>query len=242
MIHQETYEPRISDYNENGVLSLEAILDIAENAGNHHATKANDDVVSGSQNGIAWILAEWNVCIRRRPRHGERLHIKTWVRAEQPSTTTNRDIVMCNDAGEECILLCAKFVLFDMQTRRPTRLTPEIMAAYQPEDAVGMDFGNARLHEPSDYENETTLTLRRTDADFNGHVHNARYISLALESLPNEIYKADSFATFRIVYRQPLTANETVTLRCHTEGGHCVTGFYRQDGTLSTIIEINSNK
>lgn len=242
MIHQETYEPRISDYNENGVLSLEAILDIAENAGNHHAAKVNDDVIAGSQRGIAWVLAEWNVCIRHRPRHGERLHIKTWVRAELSATTTSRDIVMSNDAGEECILLCAKFVLFDMQTRRPTRITPEIFAAYQPEEAVGMDFGNARLREPSDYESETVLTLRRTDADFNGHVHNARYISLALESLPSGTYKSDRFASFRIVYRLPLTAGETVTLRCHAEGGNCVTGFYRQDGMLSTIIEINSNK
>ena len=49
MVHQEIYEPRISDYNQNGELSLEAILDIAENVGSHHSSKVNDDVIQGSR-------------------------------------------------------------------------------------------------------------------------------------------------------------------------------------------------
>ena len=259
MIHQENCEPRISDYNENGLLNLEGILDICENAASHHSAKASFDVIAKRMDGITWVLAEWNVCILHRPKSGERLHISTWVREENVTTTTNRDLVVKNDAGDDCILAKAKFVLFDMQTRRPTRISPEVLAAFQPENATSMDFDTAHLQEPSCYEREITLALRRTDADFNGHIHTARYISLALESLPDDLYKSDNFTGFRIVYRQPLVAGDIVTLRCHTEsksegeseskseGYTSVIGFYRQDGTrgthgtrgtLATLVEL----
>ena len=172
MIPQENCEPRISDYNENGLLNLEGILDICENAASHHSAKASFDVIAKRMDGITWVLAEWNVCILHRPKSGERLHISTWVREENVTTTTNRDLVVKNDAGDDCILAKAKFVLFDMQTRRPTRISPEILAAFQPENATSMDFDTAHLQEPSCYEREITLALRRTDADFNGHIHN----------------------------------------------------------------------
>ena len=52
--------------------------------------------------------------------------------------------------------------------------------------------------------------------DFNAHLHNARYISLALEALPQQIYNANQIKGFRIIYRAPLTVEDTITIRCHT--------------------------
>ena len=240
MVHQEIYEPRISDYNQNGVLSLEAILDIAENAGSHHSSKVNDDVIQGSQQGIAWVLAEWVVEIAKRPLSGEHLHIRTWIRsAGMSATTVVRDVVMQDADGHELIRLCPKFVLFDLTTHRPVRISTELLQSYQPEDMECMALDNTRLREPAAYETEKNIQLRRTDMDFNGHLHNARYISLALEALPQQIYNANQIKGFRIVYRAPLTVEDTVTIRCHTEGNTSVVCFYRQGDTLCTIVEFS---
>ena len=240
MVHQEIYEPRISDYDQNGVMSLEAILDMAENVASHHASRVNDDVIEGSQQGIAWVLAEWVVKIVKRPVYGERMHISTWVRsAGLSATTTVRDVVMQDAEGQDRIFLCPKFVLFDRATHRPVYLSAELMQSYQPEDRECMQLDNTRLREPADFETEKSIQLRRTDMDFNGHLHNARYVSLALEALSQEVYDANQFRGFRIVYRAPLTAEETVTIRCHTEGNTSLVCFYKQDGTLCTFVEFS---
>ena len=238
MIHEEIYEPRISDYNKNGMLSLEAILEIAENAGSHHATKANDDIIEGSQKGIAWVLAEWVVKIERRPHSGEKLHISTWTRNPSLSATTVvRDIVMQDADKNYLIRLCPTFVLFDLATHRLLRISTELLKNYKPEDNECMALDNTRLREPATFETEKTLHLRRTDMDFNGHLHNARYISLALEALPQQIYDADRFKGLRIVYRVPLNYDDTVIVRCHAEEDKAVVCFSKQDGTLCTIVE-----
>lgn len=237
MIHQEVYEPRISDYDQNGLLSLEAILEICENAGNHHSMRANDNVIENSRKGIAWILAEWNVRIKQRPNNGDILTISTWIRNEALSSRVHRDIVILDKDGRESILARATFVLFDLQTQRPVCISPDIIKAYQPESVASLDFNAARLREPQSYETEQHVQLRRTDIDFNGHVHNARYISLALEALPMNIYESDKFSSFRILYRSPLATMSPVTIRSHTTEDGLIIGFYTQDNVLTTLIE-----
>lgn len=238
MIHTEIYEPRISDYNQHGILSLESMLNIAENAGSHHAAKVNDDVLEGSQHGIAWIIAEWNVKINKLPAYGKYLHISTWVRNESTSaTTTVRDIVIKNDNDEICVLLCPKFVLLDLNTQRLIKITPELLERYKPENTACIPISTTRLKEPSSYESEIKLYLRRTDMDFNRHLHNARYISLALEALPQEIFNLYCFSGFRITYRTPLISNQFAIARCHIVENVATIGIYNENNTLCTLIE-----
>ena len=73
MYYKEIYQPRISDYDRNGKLSYEAILQILETAGSHHSDTVGDSVIEGSQCGIAWILTEWRVQILRRTDSKEKL-------------------------------------------------------------------------------------------------------------------------------------------------------------------------
>ena len=44
MFFKEVYKPRISDYDRNGKLSYEAILQILENVASNHSASAGDSV------------------------------------------------------------------------------------------------------------------------------------------------------------------------------------------------------
>jgi len=48
MFYKGNYQPRISDYDRNGKLSYEAILQILESAGSRHSDSAGDSVIEGS--------------------------------------------------------------------------------------------------------------------------------------------------------------------------------------------------
>ena len=94
MYFTETYEPRLSDYNAEGNLSFEAMLQILENVGRHHTMMVYDKVADG---GVAWVLVDWRIEISRRPQQFQKLHIKTWVHGKAPASTAYRDFIIAGN-------------------------------------------------------------------------------------------------------------------------------------------------
>ena len=209
MYYKEIYQPRISDYDRNGKLYYESILQILETAGSHHSDTVGDSVIEGSQSGIAWILTEWRVQVLRRTDSKEKLQITTWVRGKAPASAVYRDFLLTDETGAEVIRAEAKFALFDLTTSRLTRISEELFGSYQPEDKTVFEDAQ-RLRAPSEYVSETELKLRRSDIDFNGHVHNTRYVDLAMEALPNEIFVSDDFTDIHVLYAKPVMERAVV--------------------------------
>ena len=80
--------------------------------------------------------------------------------------------------------------------------------------------------------------LRRSDIDFNGHVHNTKYLDLALEALPDTVPR-DVFTGFRMVYPKAVKDVEAVTLKYTlTDTGPFVC-VYSAD-TLCTLIRFET--
>lgn len=134
MFYKEICKPRPSDYNRNGKLSYEAILQILENVAGNHSANMGDSIADANKNGIAWILTEWGVQIVHRPENGESLNITTWVRGKAPAIAVYRDFLLTDENGTEVIRAEAKFALFDLATSKLTRISEELLGSYQPED------------------------------------------------------------------------------------------------------------
>lgn len=116
MFFNEAIKPRISELNENGRLSYEAILSILETVGSHHSDCANDNVVAGSNLGIAWLLVDWRVSILRHPTYDDTLKLTTWVRGKANAVSVYRDFAVNDDNGQEMLRAEAKFCLVDIKT------------------------------------------------------------------------------------------------------------------------------
>ncbi|MGN0628798.1 MAG: acyl-[acyl-carrier-protein] thioesterase [Oscillospiraceae bacterium] len=235
MFYKVTYMPRPSDYNRNGNISYEAVLQILEMAASEHSSNVGDNTAVENKIGIAWILTGWRVKILRRPQNGECLNIITWVRGKTPSSATYRDFILTDESGREVIRAEAKFALFDFRTSKLTRISEERFASYQPEEREVFE-SSQRLSTPAEYTAETELNLRRSDIDFNGHVHNTRYVDFALQVLPTESFNRDSFSEIRIVYKKPVTENNVVSLKYCSQNAAETVGIYGE-GTLCCLIE-----
>ena len=209
MFYKEICKPHPSDYTRNGKISFEAILQILESVASNHSESVDDSIADANKNGIAWILTEWRVKILRRPESGESLHITTWVRGKAPASAVYRYFLLTDKNGTELILAEAKFALFDLGTSRLTRISEELLSLYQPE-AKTMFEDAQRLRAPSEFTSEKELQLRRSDIDFNGHVHNTRYVDLATEVLPNDIFAKDDFMEFHVLYVKPVMESTVV--------------------------------
>ena len=238
MYFTEAYEPRLSDYNAAGNLSIEAILQILENAGTRHTMMVYDKV---ADSGVAWVLVDWRVEIGRRPKQFQKLHIKTWVHGRAPASTAYRDFIVMDDKERELLRAQAKFALVDIKAKRMTRISAELFGSYGPENDTAFDSDAPRLQEPEAFDTTQPVLLRRSDIDYNGHVHNTRYVDFALDALPEDDFKADGFTRLHVVYRSAVQPSSEVEIkRAATDGGYAFCLY--ADGKLCTMIELQIQK
>ena len=209
MIFEETVSVRMSDCDRTGKLSYEGILQVLETAGSHHSDAVGDNMVDSSRAGIAWIIADWRVAISRRPETGESLHIATWVRGKAPSSVLFREFRVTDSDDRDLIRGEARLTLVNTETGRIIRITQDRLDTYGAEADRIFPDEMPRLWAPETWDREQPLSLRHSDIDYNGHVHNTRYVSLAQET-------QDSIREYQglsVHYGTPILEGSTVTLR-----------------------------
>ncbi len=241
MIFRETVQPGIEDFDRSGRLSPQAALEIFENIGSHHSDSANDGVIEGSMNGITWILAEWRVEINRTPVYGEKLTISTWTYGKAPSSQVNRDYEIKDENGETYIKASSKFVLFDLECGKITKISEELFSRYKPESTSAFENKTPKLKAPDKYTAEKNIGLRRTDIDFNGHLHNVTYLTFALEAVPFEVYKNVPLKGFRINYKKSVSEDALLTLKCAENDGIYTVGIYNRE-ELCSIVQLDYSR
>lgn len=232
------YNPLIEDFNKDGTLKLESILKILENAGNKHSDSCGDNILTGSNNGVTWVLTDWYVELESCPKYGDKIVAKTWSQNPDSLFGCPRDFELyANDK------LCAKgttyWVLFDLNRGRPAKITPELISKYAPEAvSVFSEKKITKLALPESFTSETIIKPRRNDIDFNGHVHNLVYLDYAMEVLPQEVYNSHSFKSIRINYKSAITDISDITAKyAYVDDTHTVC-IYDNTGDIKTIIQI----
>ena len=234
MFYTETYCPGVADFDRDGKLAYEAILRILENTASRHSDSSGDDVIDGSRRGITWVLTDWRVEIVRRPQSKAPLQVATWVRDNAPVGRVFRDYTITDTSGTELVRAESRLILFDLRTEKIVRIDRERFASYRPEARSVFPDTAPRLRAPDVFDTQTVLPLRRCDIDFNGHVHNTRYLEFALEALP-ETMRCDAFRGFRIVYPKAVKDTKAVTLKYTAADDGAFVCLYSAD-TLCTIV------
>lgn len=238
MFYSEIYQPGVADFDRSGKLGYEAILRIFENTASRHSDSSGDDIIAESRNGITWVLTDWRVQIVRRPDSKAPLRITTWVRDSVPTGRIFRDYTLADETGTELVRAESRLVLFDLRAQKILRIDQTRFRSYRPEARGVFASAAPRLRAPDAFDGETVLPLRRSDIDFNGHVHNTKYLDLALEALPDTVPR-DAFTGFRMVYPKAVKDVGSVTLKyTMTDTGPFVC-VYSAD-TLCTLIRFET--
>ena len=234
MIYREKAAVRIDDFDSLGRLKPAALLKLFENAAGRHSELAMDSISDARAEGVAWILTEWRVEALRTPTLKDELYIETWATTPAPVTRTKRELLVKAADNEELVRAEAQFALYDLGKKRVTAIDAELISRYQPEDKYLFSDELPRFSMPDEYNAEATLTVRRSDVDYNGHVHNTAYLDFAAELLPQGM---ETFRRLRIVYRRQLMRGDEVTLRGCEQDGVWRVGIYF-GGKLSAGVDM----
>ena len=239
MIFQVKYTPVLEDYSRNGKLSPTAILKILENAGSRHSESAGDSILQGCLDGHGWVLTDWRLEILEYPAYRENILTETWPEAGKIIFGTTRNFLMYDDTGKNVVKASTKWVRLDLNTGRPVKIEPELMEKYHPDEKKVFEDGKMpKIAEAENWTAEKPIQLRRSDIDFNNHLHNLCYLDFALDMLPEDAYKEGCFKNIRISYKSAVKEGESIVAKyAATENGHLV-GIYGSDGSLKTLVEL----
>ena len=240
MIYTRDYEVAFEDCEHSMKMSPKGVLRAVERVASLHSDRVDDNVIDSSvNNGITWVIVEWNVKILRVPDYCEKVTVSTWSYCADNTRSVKRGALICDSQGNHLVEVLIKFMLIDRKTGLPLRITQEIIEKYKPEDKSVYDESNLGIvHEPKEFEREIVLPLRRSDIDFNEHVHNLNYLDFALEALPEEIYKRDDYSNMRIIYRRAMKSSDIAAVCKYAHDGkrHTVCIYSGETGSLMCIV------
>ncbi len=206
--------PRPADCGKNLIVSIKSLMDILEDVAEQNSAAVGDPIKKGRMPGMVWIVREWQIKFERFIGFCEPINVKTWtIGGEGPAAVSLRQFLVSSDDGEVLCRANASYVVFDSKKNRPARISKKLCALYGPQDHYALEPDKSRLRAPAEFEYEKDFELRRSDIDYNDHVHNTKYVEFALEVLPEEIYLGNDIKEIRIVYLRPLTHDSNVTLR-----------------------------
>ncbi len=188
----------------------------------------------------AWLLMDWKLKVIERPIYENILTIKTWARKiSENSFFSYRDFeVFCN--GNLVAIATSRWVLFDFETKRITKLTDEIYLPYNPEDLHVFELEEIeKSKEPEEKYLSMHYTVKRFDIDINKHMHNLNYLKLAYECLPENVYFNEELKNVKIMYKHQILLGENV--KCYysrAKEKNIITIKSEDDKVLHSIIEL----
>lgn len=233
------YQPALEDFRTNGEMELRSILKLFENTGNKHSDIAGDSILNRASTGKTWVFTDWMLEIKRYPKYGEKIVSRTWSEPVNAIFTCSRNFELyCND--ELVIKATTRWAIVDTSVNRPVKIEPELIEKYQPEDKKTFEEVKLpRIVLPETFDCKKEIVQRRSDIDFNNHVHNLTYLDYAFETIPQDLYQNRSFKNVRISYKFAVFAGEKTVCKYACVDGKHLFGIFGNDDAIKCQIELS---
>lgn len=224
MFYKEECSTRFIDYDKNELLRPESILDLFEDVSSKHCDSESVGIFSTSRDDETWLVLKWHVEISRYPSYGEKLEAVTWVQDTKSTATFKRNFLLLDGEGNEIVKALAIMARYSRSKEQLIRVSAEERAIYGPEKRALFPNIVKLEKAPKKYSTEKPFMSRRSDLDYNGHIHNTFYLPYAMEVLPEEVLEKDFPKEFHIAYHNPVFYGDPITLKyketetCHQTG------------------------
>ncbi|MBR5970738.1 MAG: acyl-[Lachnospiraceae bacterium] len=180
---------RYSETDENLVLRIPALINYFQDC----STFQTEEIGAGwhylHEQGLAWVLAYWQIDITRLPSLYERVRVGTVPYALKGFSGLRNYFMDAldeagNETGERLAVANSFWALMDMKEMIPARMTEEHQSRYTLEEKLPMEYRDRKIRLPKEGGIEAApLTVHAHHLDSNGHVNNGQYVAMAMEAL-----------------------------------------------------------
>lgn len=237
MIFEQNYQVLVEDFEANTNMKLPAILRIFENVGNGHSELAGDGIFKAISSNQAWVLSEWWIEILKLPKYTDNITAATWSHDLSSLLWATRDYVLKID-GEICVKGVSKWIWFDLIQNKISKINTDILNGYKPEPTKL--FGEQKFEKittENEISSQTKIFVRRSDFDFNGHVHNVNYLNYALEAIPDDLQNKIDFRKIRISFKSPIVKKEEILAKFSEKNGVCVVQICDKFDQIKALVK-----
>lgn len=218
-----------SEVTSNGHADIARIADYFQDCGFFQSDSIGGGVEDLAKLNRAWLLASYQIVVKRYPMYGENLDVSTWPYAfDKVFGYRNFDIK--DESGIRIAAANSYWFIADIEKGRPVRLTPEITDPYTLDPKIEMDYEPRKL----DFKEEMTpaepFKVLHAYIDKNMHMNNAWYIRMGLEYVPADFEVGQVRVEYKLaahegdmVYPYIYMDTETVKIRMEDGSGHIYT-------------------
>ena len=240
MSFKKEYEIGLEDIGKEDLATNIAILKKLEDIAEQNSAEVGIGVSFMQQNKLVWLLLDWKINVIKRPKYREKIYVETWSH-KMERCYGYREFEIYNENKELIVKGTSKWVLIDMERKRPIRVPDEYAVKYASYDKGYSVFGSEIEKIDETLEDSFTFVhnyeVHRRDIDVNQHMHNISYLELAYEVLPFDVYKDNTFNNIRISYKKELKYGDVADcFYTKVDEKHII--MLKSDDKVNAIIEL----
>lgn len=178
-----------SDIDRNNKIKLSKVVDLLQNTATSHSKTVGYGTEEMMQRKQGWLVLAWKVKIIKYPTADMYVEVRTWSKKNK-GLHAYRDFEIVDENGNALILAMSSWVLYDLETKRPSRDLTEMLEKYGAIDRDALDDGFTKLgigNEQSNIVEQAEIIVGKRDIDTNGHTNNAKYLDFMMEAFPDDL-------------------------------------------------------
>lgn len=230
-----TYNKKIlfSDIDCNSKMTVDGILNAMQDCVNINSESIGRGIDYMMEKKRTWFAISWNIEIRRFPKMFEDVVVKTWP-YDFSSSMGMRNVIITDSQGNDIICADSLWTLMDMNTGRPTKIEEEDRLGYDVEEKYPMESLGRKIKLPKEMEVIDTVTVRKSDIDYNGHMSNGKYIQIADEYMDFDV----NISRIRVEYKSQSKYQEKILIkRAIEDGRHVIVMVGEEAGDTKAVVE-----
>ena len=176
---------RYSEVDADCNLTIPALMNYFQDCTTFHSETVGNGVKALAKRKQAWMLSFYQICIKQMPKFLDEVTISTYP-YEIKGFYGFRNFCVTDKKGNRCAYANSIWVLMDITTGRPAKVTQDVIEAYGQDEKLDMEYCDRKLLIPQEVETKEKIVVPSFFIDSNHHMNNEKYVMLAAEYVPND--------------------------------------------------------
>ena len=230
---------RYSETDENGKLTLPALINYFQDCSTFQSEAIGDGIRKLRERSRAWILASWQIDLIRMPSLLEEVTAATWA-YEFKDFYGLRNFTLTDGQGNLAARANSVWIFFDVQSQKPAIISDEEARRYEPQERLEMEYAPRKIRIPKEdpVRNGELLVVGRSHLDTNHHVNNGQYIQMAAEQLPEGF----QIGALRAEYRRQARLGDKIIPAIYGQGDKLLCSLNGEDAKPYALVEFTAGE
>jgi acyl-ACP thioesterase len=226
-----------SNVGTDGKITVGSIIDFMQDCCNFQLNSFKILTEYFNEYNIGMYLVSRQININRVPEYSENLKIKTWI-YECKNMYGYRNTIIYDEEEIPCIKSYATGAFVNLSTSKPIRMPDDILRSIPIYEKFPMEYLSRKIEIPNNEAKiENPLTVMKYHLDYNKHVNNSKYVTIAEEYLPENF----NAVNIRVEYKSSAKYKDILIPLIYSVGKNIIINLCNEQGKAYAIIEFIKN-